>query len=139
MEKPSETLTEEEFTILDKITVPAWDIVQANSGGHKCITNISGLNFFGRGKRPPQGKYKYDQNGEDPAYLKFTKMVQKEFARLLKEKIAQSGNDRYEPDFEVEMNEYGRSLKNARRQGQGLRFPKSAIRSNPMRFRPSNR
>jgi len=139
MEKPFKDLSNEEMDILDSIQVSTWDLIKANSGGHKCITNISGLNYLGRSNRPPQGKYKYDQNGEDPAYLKFTKMVQKEFARLLKEKIAQSGNDRYEPDFEVEMNEYGRSLKNARRQGQGLRFPKSAIRSNPMRFRPSNR
>jgi len=139
MEKPFKNLSNEEMDILDSIQVSTWDLIKANSGGHKCITNISGLNYLGRSNRPPQGKYKYDQNGEDPAYLKFTKMVQKEFARLLKEKIAQSGNDRYEPDFEVEMNEYGRSLKNARRQGQGLRFPKSAIRSNPMRFRPSNR
>jgi hypothetical protein len=28
---------------LDKITVNGWDVVMANSGGHKCITNISGL------------------------------------------------------------------------------------------------
>jgi hypothetical protein len=37
------------------------------------------------------------------------------------------------------MNEYGRSLKNARRQGQGTYFPKSAIKANPLRFRPENR
>ena len=87
MGKPSETLSEEEWSILDKITVPAWDIIQANSGGHKCITNISGINFMGRSKRPPQGKYKYDPNKEDSPYIKFLKMLQNEFVRVLQQKI----------------------------------------------------
>ena len=38
-----------------------------------------------------------------------------------------------------ELTEYVRTLKNARQQGSGLRFPKSAIKSNPVRFRPYNR
>ena len=38
-----------------------------------------------------------------------------------------------------ELDEYARTLKNARQQGVGLRFPKSAIKLNPMRFRPYNR
>lgn len=38
-----------------------------------------------------------------------------------------------------ELDEYARTLKNARQQGVGLRFPKSAIKTNPMRFRPYNR
>jgi hypothetical protein len=38
-----------------------------------------------------------------------------------------------------ELDEYARTLKNARQQGVGLRFPKSAIKSNPSRFRPYNR
>jgi len=38
-----------------------------------------------------------------------------------------------------ELNEYSRTLKNARQQGVGLRFPKSAIKSNPSRFSPYNR
>jgi len=40
---------------------------------------------------------------------------------------------------EKELDEYARTLKNARQQGVGLRFPKSAIKSNPSRFRPYNR
>ena len=40
---------------------------------------------------------------------------------------------------ENDLDEYSRTLKNARRQGGGLRFPKSAIRNNPQRFRPYNR
>ena len=38
-----------------------------------------------------------------------------------------------------EIDEYARTLKNARQQGVGLRFPKSAIKTNPSRFRPYNR
>ena len=38
-----------------------------------------------------------------------------------------------------ELDEYARTLKNARRQGVGIRFPQSAIKSNPSRFRPSVR
>jgi len=52
MGKSFTELTDKEQELLDKITVNAWDLIQANSGGHKCITNISGLNYLGRSKRP---------------------------------------------------------------------------------------
>jgi len=87
METPFSELPEEHREMLDEITVNAWDLIQANSGGHKCITNISGLNFLGRNTRPPQGKYKYNPEKDDSPYVKFTKMIQNEFVRLLKEKI----------------------------------------------------
>jgi hypothetical protein len=73
--------------ILDNIKINVWELIQANSGGHKCITNISGLNYIGRSARPPKGKYKYDSEKEDAPFIKFIKMVQKEFVRVLKEKI----------------------------------------------------
>jgi hypothetical protein len=38
--------------ILKKVTVNAWDIIQASSGGHKDITNMSGFNFLGKGYIP---------------------------------------------------------------------------------------
>ena len=38
-----------------------------------------------------------------------------------------------------EVSEYSRTLKNARQQGVTLRFPKSAIKSNPLRFRQYNK
>jgi len=90
MDKPSTKLTEDEWAILDKLGVPAWEMIQANSGGHKCITNISALNYFGRGKRKPEGKYKYSKDKGDSPYVKFVKMIQKEFVRKLKEKINES-------------------------------------------------
>jgi len=40
---------------------------------------------------------------------------------------------------EQELGEYARTLKNARRQGYGLRFSKSAIKANPQRFRKYSR
>lgn len=90
MEKPFKDLTEEEKSLLDKIGVNAWDLIQASSGGHKCITNISGLNYLGRSTRPPQGKYKYDPEREDTPYVKFTKMIGNEFEKVLKEKVKES-------------------------------------------------
>jgi hypothetical protein len=88
MERPFTSLTEEEKMALDDIKVSAWDLIQANSGGHKCITNISALNFLGRSKRPPEGKYKYNPESDDTPYVKFTKMIQNEFVKKLKEKIS---------------------------------------------------
>jgi len=122
MEKPFSQLTENELKVLDSITVSAWDLIESNSGGHKCITNISGLNYLGRSTRPPQGKYKYDPEKEDAAYVKFIKMLQKEIVRILKEKIGESGSDRYEPEFEIEVNESIKKIK------------KALIKSNPNRI-----
>jgi len=71
--------------------------------------------------------------------LKKTYLLKESGIRNIKDKIKQSNDERYEPGFEVEMNEYGRSLKKARRQGQGTYFPKSTIKANPYRFRSENR
>ena len=90
METPFSDLTEEHRAMLDKIGINAWDLIQANSGGHKCITNISGLNYLGRSKRPPTGGYKYDSEKDDSPSVKFTKMIANEFDKKLKEKIAES-------------------------------------------------
>jgi hypothetical protein len=87
MEKPYDQLSEEEMQMLDKIGINAWDLIQANSGGHKCITNISGLNYLGRSTRPPRGSYRYDPEREDAPYIKFVKMIGEEFLRKLQEKI----------------------------------------------------
>jgi hypothetical protein len=90
MEMPFSQLPEEHREMLDDIKVNAWDFIQANSGGHKCITNISGLNFMGRNTRPPQNSSGYNRESEDAPYVKFTKMIQNEFVKLLQEKINQS-------------------------------------------------
>ena len=90
IDKPFSKLTEPEMELLDKIGVNAWDLIQANSGGHKCITNISGLNYLGRAKRPSSGPYKYDPERDDAPYIKFVKMIGQEFFKVLKEKIQES-------------------------------------------------
>lgn len=87
MDKPFNNLTEEEKQLLDKIGVTAWDIINSQSGGHKCITNISGLNYLGRSKRPPQGNYRYDPEKEDAPYIKYLKMLALEFKKMLVEEI----------------------------------------------------
>jgi hypothetical protein len=76
--------------ILDTVTVNSWDLIQASSGGHKCITNISGLNYLGRSKRPPKGQNRYNSDQDDSPYVKFTKMLASDFFRKLKEKISDS-------------------------------------------------
>ena len=86
MEKSFKSLTEDEMKILDKIGVNAWDLIQANSGGHKCITNISGLNYLGRSTRPPSGGTRYGESEDSPT-VKFTKMIAGQFQKVLKEKI----------------------------------------------------
>lgn len=86
MEKPFKNLSQEEMITLDKIGINALDLIQSNSGGHKCITNISGLNYLGKSTRPPQGKSRFEDTDDSPS-VKFTKMIANEFQRVLKEKI----------------------------------------------------
>jgi hypothetical protein len=121
MDTPFKDLSEKEMDLMDAIKVSAWDLIKANSGGHKCITNIAALNYVGRGTRPPKGKYRYNPNDGDSPFVKFTKMIQREFARVLKEKIDNASGERYEPDYEVEVNE-------------SIRITKSKIKSNPYNF-----
>ena len=94
METPFIDLPENHKEMLDKITVSAWDLIQANSGGHKCITNISGLNYLGKPKRPSQntGGRNFSEEKEDSPSVKFIKMIVSEFERVLKNKIEQSKN-----------------------------------------------
>jgi|LakMenE18May11ns_1017448.scaffolds.fasta_scaffold9679239_1 uncharacterized protein (DUF2237 family) len=78
--------------------------------------------------RPDQVQYWQDTQSqlEDEKYEQIIKSIE------LNDK------DIYDTEDE-ELAEYSRTLKNARQQGVGLRFPKSAIKSNPLRFRPYNR
>ena len=84
MNKPYSSMSEKQKAILEKITISAWDAITANSGGHKCITNISNQ-YVGRSTQKPQGRG--GNSGEDSPLVKFTKMVQNEFVRVLQEKI----------------------------------------------------
>ena len=86
MDKPTSSLTDEEFAFLDKFGVNAWDLIQANSGGHKCITNISGINYLARGKRPPTTKPRFGDEEKAP-YVQALLRLQNEFVEKLQEKI----------------------------------------------------
>lgn len=88
MTKPYDSLSDKQKNLLEKITINAWDVIMANSGGHKCITNA---NFSYVGKSP-QKTYGggYQKNDEDSPSVKFTKMVQNEFVRVLQQKIRES-------------------------------------------------
>lgn len=57
--------------------------------------------------------------------------------RILREELASREVESIESNDELD--EYSRTLRNARKQGTKLRFPKSAIESNPLRFRPYSR
>lgn len=46
MAKPYTSLTEKEIRALKLLKISYWDVIQANSGGHKCITNLD-LKYFG--------------------------------------------------------------------------------------------
>ena len=61
--------------------------------------------------------------------------LQETIRRILREEF----ENKYNTSMDEEVSEYARTLKNARQQGVGLRFPKSAIKSNPNRFRPYSR
>jgi hypothetical protein len=41
-------LSQKQKELLNKVSVNGFDVIRANSGGHKCITNISGINFLYR-------------------------------------------------------------------------------------------
>lgn len=93
MNKSFAELTENEKQILDKIGINMWDFIQANSGGHKCITNISGLNFLGRKTRPSEDPYRYDPNKPDVPYIKFMKQLADKMYKILSEKIKKSQSE----------------------------------------------
>ena len=84
MNRPFKSLSPKQQDLMDKITVNTWDLIQSNSGGHKCITNISGLNYVGRPVRP--GKTQKEE-GEDSPSVKFVKMIQNQFVKVLQDKI----------------------------------------------------
>jgi len=47
--KNYKNLSNKQRDVLDKVKISVWDIVKKSSGGHKDITNISGLNFYPNG------------------------------------------------------------------------------------------
>lgn len=73
MDKPYSELNERERKALKMLSITGWDMIVSNSGGHKCITNISGLMYFGK-------------DGTE-----WLKRIQIEFEKELKSKIVNGG------------------------------------------------
>jgi len=84
--------------------------------------------------------YKYDELTDyfNERCIVLEKMnLQESIRRILREELASREVESIESNDELD--EYSRTLRNARKQGTKLRFPKSAIESNPLRFRPYSR
>jgi hypothetical protein len=212
-EKLYKGLSDKQKALFDKISLNGFDVIKANSGGHKCITNISGLNFLYRTKKDPRlddvpnellpiatytgsdtflndikdkllkwGRLSDKQievamskiqktnpeESEAPKkrYVDLVKEIQSKFVEILKKYVDQNENvselgegwsEKYKKSIDCtnpkgfsqkahcqgrkkqDLDEYARTLKMARRQGAGVRFPKSAVDNSPNRFRPYNR
>jgi hypothetical protein len=82
MSKKFAQLSEKQKNVLDKVGVSAWDIIISNSGGHKCITNVSGLSYLGRAKRPPSGGNRFSEDESSPQ-VKFIKMLSSHLRSVL--------------------------------------------------------
>ena len=52
MVKPYNKLSDREIKALKLVTIDGWSLVQSQSGGHKCITNVSGFMYFGKNGVP---------------------------------------------------------------------------------------
>jgi hypothetical protein len=81
----------------------------------------------------------YDEDYYDDVMDYLRKLCRDEFGKYLIDIYENTCSEEELDEKEEEVSEYSRTLKNARQQGVGLRFPKSAIKSNPLRFRHYNK
>lgn len=72
----------EERKVFNKVTVNGYDVIMANSGGHKCITNISGINYL-----YSNAKFQEPEKRVRESYVDLLKDIQSEFVNVLKQKI----------------------------------------------------
>ena len=72
----------EDKKLFNRVYVNGYDVIQANSGGHKCITNISGINFL-----YPKSKFDDPAKRRRVSYIDLLKAIQQEFVDTLKQKI----------------------------------------------------
>jgi len=71
----------------NEVFVNGYDVIMANSGGHKCITNISGINYI-----YSNAKFQEPEQRVRESYVDLLKDIQAEFVKTLKEKIKFSSN-----------------------------------------------
>lgn len=77
----------EDRKVFNKASVNGYDVIMANSGGHKCITNISGINYL-----YSNAKFQEPEQRVRESYVDLLKDIQAEFVKNLKEKIKSSSN-----------------------------------------------
>lgn len=112
MSRPSDKLSEKQFAVLDKIGIPLMKIIERNSGGHKCITNISGLQYFRRAKRPTYGyRPKSDNEGETP-YVSLVKNVQMKMVEKLKNQIKNSQIEESKKTYKITESQFRKIIEN---------------------------
>ena len=75
----------EDRKVFNKTSVNGYDVIMANSGGHKCITNISGINYL-----YSNAKFQEPEKRVRNSYVELLKDIQAEFVRVLKQKIEES-------------------------------------------------
>jgi len=101
MSKPSNELTDKQWDVLNKIGIPLIKIIERNSGGHKCITNISGLQYFRRAMKPSYGKYTPKKDNSVTPYVALTKNVQGKMVEKLRAQIANSNIEESAKTFKI--------------------------------------
>jgi hypothetical protein len=86
----------EDRKVFNKASVNGYDVIMANSGGHKCITNISGINYL-----YSNAKFEDPEKRVRNSYVDLLKDIQAEFVRVLKEKIEEQKRSVSENYFRV--------------------------------------
>ena len=81
MDTTYDNLSFEQKKLLGSKKIPVWEIITRNSGGHKSITNISGLNFLKYNRRMLKISYGVEK------YVEVLKMIARQLINNLKEKI----------------------------------------------------
>lgn len=76
-----EKLSFEQKTVLENLAIPAWEIIDRNSGGHPSITNISGFNILNYDKPAMIRNYNTDK------YTIVMKQIAREMVEELKRRI----------------------------------------------------
>ena len=77
----------DERNVFNKVSVNGYDVIMANSGGHKCITNISGINYL-----YSNAKYEDPEKRNRNSYVDLLKDIQSQFVITLKKKILKGKN-----------------------------------------------
>jgi len=81
MDTTFDNLSQEQIKLLDSKKIPVWEIITRNSGGHKSITNIAGLNFLKYNRQMLKISYGVEK------YVDVLKVIARELINNLKEKI----------------------------------------------------